>query len=173
MPDFTSLGAILLSLAVLGYYLFYHRHKMNAQRLVKAIDALKEALYTDLYLDLLKQGRDTGLASRLAATVVNEVFGVEPPDGEAQAFLNQNKGPVQSELTRLGENSEVRPLISAALKQMEGPVWKNRPRPKGGQKRAFNLGLVNPTDKDLPVHLFLGRVAVYHRRVDKRMKSGV
>ncbi len=171
MPDFTSLGAILLSLAVLGYYLFYHRHKMNEQRLVKAVDALKEALYTDLYLDFLAD-RDTGFSSRLAATVVNEVFGVEPPDEEASAFAKKNRGPVQSELTRLAGNQEVRGLIASAMRHMESPAWKNRPRPKGGLERAFNLGLVDPTDKEMPVHVFLGRVAVYHRRIDKRMKAG-
>ena len=171
MPDFTNLGAILLSLAVLAYYLFHHRHKMNEQRLGKAVEALKEALYTDLYLDLLAD-HERGLASRLAATVVNEAFGVEPPDQEAAEFLRENRGPVQSSLTGLAENAEVRPLVASALKHMEGPVWKNRPRPKGGLKRGFNLGLVTPTDEEMPVHRFLARVAVFHRRVNKRMKAG-
>ena len=171
MPDLTSLGAILLSLAVLGYYLFFHRHKMNEQRLVRAVDALREALYTDLYLDLLRE-RDQGAASRLAATAVNEAFGAEPPDGEAAEFLKENRPAVQAELSRLAANAEVRPLIAAALKHMDSPVWKNRPRPKGGLKRGFNLGLVAPADQEMPVHQFLGRVAAYHRLVNKRMKAG-
>lgn len=171
MPDFTNLGAILLSVAVVGYYLFYLRHKMNDQRLAKAVEALREALYTDLYLDYLADHPE-GQASRLAATVVNEAFGVEPPDSEAADFLRENRGPVQSALTGLAENTEIRPLLAAALKQMDGPAWKNRPRPKGGLKRAFNLGLVNPTDPEMPVNRFLVRVAAYHHRVDKRMKAG-
>jgi hypothetical protein len=171
MPDFTSLGAILFSLAIVAYYLLVYRKKLNRQRLIKAVDALKEALYTDLYLDLLGEG-DQDWASRLAATVVNEVFGIEPPDQEARSFRANHKGPVQARVALLAADGEVRSLIGAALRLVEEPGLGPRVGSPGGLKKAFNLGLVNPADEQMPVHRFLGRTAAFHRRVDRRMKSG-
>ena len=171
MPDLTGLGAILFSLALTAYYLLVYRKRLNRQRLTKAVDALKEALYTELYLDLLdKGGKDR--ASRLAATVVNEVFGVEPPDQAARSFREDNKGQVQARVALLANDGRVRPLIGAALRFLEDPGLGLGQGPQGGLKRAFNLGLVDPADEEMPVHRFLGRTATFHRQVDRRMKSG-
>jgi len=171
MPDFTSLGAILFSLALVAYYLLFYRKRLNRQRLIKAVDALKEAVYTNLYLDLCAEG-DRDWASRLAATVVNEVFGVEPPNREARSFRADHLGPVQSRVALLAADGEIRSLVGAALRFMDQPGLGLRAGPGGGLKRAFNLGLVDPADQEMPVHLFLGRTAAFHRQVNRRMKSG-
>jgi len=173
MPESGSLIFLLFGLALLAYYLFFYRRQLTEQRLRRAVEVLTEALYLDLYSGYTKEEpARTAEASALAATVVNEVFGFEPPDEQALGFRRDNLGQVQAQVAQVAGRSELRPLIAAALHYMEGPAWKKRRRPKGGLSRAANLGLVDPSEPPLPVHLFLARTAQYHRRVRKELGKG-
>lgn len=170
MPDFTYLGAVLLSIGVLYYYIAHYRKRQNSQRLVTAIDFLRDAVYIILYQEL-DQVHESSHASKVAGTVVNEVFGFEPPDEEARAFRESHKSEVQKAIGRLTENSEVRPLIGAALRLMETPAYTHPAKPKGGLSRGFNLGLVDPVEETIAVHAFLARTAALHRRMKKEFEA--
>jgi len=170
MSDFTSIGAIIVALAILAYYLLFYRHKLAQQKIEQAIAFLNEALYMDLFLKL-SQSHEQEEASKLAATVVNEVFGYEPRDKAAAAFLKANRGAAQAEVARLAADSEVRPLIGSALQSMAAKNWKGRSRPQGGLTRAVNLGFVSPTETPMPAYRFLARTATYHRRIKKLAKA--
>lgn len=172
MPDFSYLGAILLSIAVLAYYLFFYRNRQHSQRLCTAIDFLRDAVYMTLYLEL-DQTHESGHASKVAGTVVNEVFGFEPPDKEAKDFRESHKSEVQKTINRLTEMSEVRPLVGAALRLMETSAYTHPAKPKGGLSRGFNLGLVDPVEETLPIHAFLSRTATFHRRIKKEFQAAV
>ncbi len=166
MPDLPTLAAGLLGLGAVVFYLIVTRRRLTQQRLERATDVLKEALYQDLFLRLSARG-PAPEASRVAATVVNEVFGLEPPDEEAREFRESRKSLIQTQVARLASDGGVRPLIGAALGFMESPAWKNKPRPKGGLARAVNLGLIDPAEEKMPVFKFLAQTAEYHKRIKR------
>lgn len=161
--DWSYIGAVAFAIAMAAYFMFSYRRKLNNQRLGQAIDTCIDTIYRLTYAEL-RTAEDRSTASRLAGCAVNELFGFEPPSEEARRFATDNRSRVQAMVHRLTENHELRPLAAATVHYLSKPPLSKRMKQGGGLMRATKMGLVDPTEKPLPVHRFLAETAKLHRR---------